>query len=153
MPVLAEMVINMSDSGLIYTYDILPNDLESAGAASSAVKKLLGKIGASPMSIKKAAISMYEAEINAVIHADGGQAIVELLPDKVIIKIADKGPGIPNVDLAMQEGWSTATSSIREMGFGAGLGLPNMKKYADGFAIETTPGVGTTVTLEVNLKG
>lgn len=142
----------MNNGGLVYTYDIPADDLHSAGEASSSVKKLLSQLGAHPQAIKKAAIAMYEAEINAVIHAGGGQAVVELYPDMAVIRIIDKGPGIPDIDLAMQEGWSTATNSIREMGFGAGLGLPNMKKYADHFDLTTEVGVGTTVKLTIYLK-
>lgn len=92
---------------------------------------------------------MYEAEINAVIHADGGLAAVEIFSDHVLIRIKDNGPGIPNVELAMQAGWSTAPDIAREMGFGAGMGLPNIKKNADDMNIETEVGKGTTVTIVI----
>jgi serine/threonine-protein kinase RsbT len=95
---------------------------------------------------------MYEAEINAVIHADGGQAEVEIFNDHVSIRIRDNGPGIPNVELAMQAGWSTAPDIAREMGFGAGMGLPNIKKNADQLNIETVVGQGTTVTIEIKYR-
>lgn len=90
---------------------------------------------------------MYEAELNAVIHAGGGSAAVEIYPDHVLIRIRDQGPGIPDVGLAMQEGWSTAPDIAREMGFGAGMGLPNIKKNSDEMKIETEIGQGTTLTI------
>lgn len=141
----------MDRASLKYKYIIPADDFVSAGAASSAVKKLLQHIGASPDVVKRTAIAMYEAEINAMIHAGGGQAVVEVFSDKIIIKTIDMGPGIPDIDLAMQEGWSTATDYVREMGFGAGLGLPNMRRYADDLKISTEVGKGTTVTITVFL--
>ncbi len=132
-----------------YKYRIPSNDFIAAGEASSSVKKMLAQIGISSDKIKKAAIAMYEAEINAVIHANGGTAGVEVFTDKVIINIEDNGPGIPDLELAMTEGFSTASDNIREMGFGAGMGLPNMKKYADDLKIDTRVGVGTKVTITV----
>jgi anti-sigma regulatory factor (Ser/Thr protein kinase) len=106
----------------------------------------------SPAAVKRAAIAMYEAEINAVIHADGGAAEVFIYSDHVIIRIIDQGPGIPDVSLAMQEGWSTAPDIAREMGFGAGMGLPNIKKHSDDMSIETEIGKGTTVTITVRFS-
>lgn len=141
----------MDKDSLTYQYFIPSDDLQSAGVASSSVKKLLQHLGASPSVIKRTAIAMYEAEINAVIHADGGYAEAEVFSDKIVIKIVDTGPGIPDVDLAMQEGWSTASDNVREMGFGAGLGLPNMKRYADLLEINTIVGNGTTVIITVFL--
>ena len=113
------------------------------------MKKMLTRIGVRPESIKRAAIAMYEAEINAVIHARGGKAIVMILPDSVRIEIVDQGPGIPDVDLAMKEGYSTAPDTAREMGFGAGMGLPNIKKHSDEMKIDTEVGNGTKVTIIV----
>ncbi len=130
-------------------YDIPANDFVAAGEASSNVKKKLAQIGIEADKIKKAAIAMYEAEINAVIHANGGTADVEICLDRVIIAIIDNGPGIPDLELAMTEGYSTASDNIREMGFGAGMGLPNMKKYADKLDINTEVGIGTKVTITV----
>lgn len=95
---------------------------------------------------------MYEAEINTVIHASGGEAYVEITPEKLMVKISDNGPGIPDIEKAMMEGWSTAPEHIREMGFGAGMGLPNMKRYADDLAVESEVGVGTVVTITVYLS-
>lgn len=134
-------------------YDIPANDFVTAGEASSNVKKKLSQIGLPSEIIKKAAISMYEAEINAVIHGHGGYADVEICSDKVIINIVDSGPGIPNLELAMKEGYSTAPDNIREMGFGAGMGLPNMKRYADKLEIFTEVGKGTRVEITVNFGG
>lgn len=110
-------------------------------------KKALTRLGLSPQIIKRAAIAMYEAEINAVIHAGGGTAEADIYPDHIHIRIIDNGPGIPDIDLAMQEGWSTAPDIAREMGFGAGMGLPNIKKNADEMKIDTEIGKGTTLTV------
>ncbi len=127
-------------------------NLAEAGEASSSVKKTLNMLNIDPQIVKKTAILMYEAEINAVIHADGGEAEVTIDEDQVVIIIKDKGPGIPNVELAMTEGYSTATDLIRSMGFGAGMGLPNMKRCADELEIDTVVGEGTVVTMTVWLK-
>lgn len=131
-------------------YDIPSNDLTYAGEASSNVKKLLVQLGIDPVRVKKAAIAMYEAEINAVIHGNGGSAEVEITNGAIRVCISDEGPGIPDLELAMQEGWSTASDEVREMGFGAGMGLPNMKRYADRLEIDTEVGKGTKVTITVN---
>ena len=133
-------------------YDIPAKDLTCAGEASSNVKKLLVQLGINPVFIKKTAVSMYEAEINAVIHGGGGSAHVEIDHEKVQIYISDKGPGIPNLELAMQEGYSTASDEIREMGFGAGMGLPNIKRYADVLDIQTEVGKGTMLKIIVYFK-
>jgi anti-sigma regulatory factor (Ser/Thr protein kinase) len=125
------------------------NDFTCAGEASSNVKKMLNQLGVRPEVVKRASVAMYETEINAVIHANGGTADIEISKDAIIIKIEDKGPGIPDVDLAMQEGYSTAPDSIREMGFGAGMGLPNIKKNSDRLKIITEVGKGTTVFITV----
>lgn len=132
---------------------ILPsNDLTIAGEASSNVKKTLKQLGITPALVKKVAIAMYEAEINAVIHAGGGVADIEIDESKVVIMINDEGPGIPDINLAMQEGYSTAPDSIREMGFGAGMGLPNIKRYSDNLEIKSKVGKGTTLTITVYLS-
>lgn len=132
-------------------YEIFGNDFQLAGEASSNVKKTLIQLGISPDIIKKAAIAMYEAEMNAVIHANGGTADVKIEQSNIIIIIKDEGPGIPDIDLAMKEGYSTASDAIRSMGFGAGMGLPNMKRYSDNLKIESCLGEGTTVMLQINL--
>ena len=123
------------------------NDFINAGEASSNMKKALSRLGLNPSVVKRAAIAMYEAELNAMIHGGGGQANVQIFSDHVLIRISDQGPGILDVDLAMQEGWSTAPDLAREMGFGAGMGLPNIKKNADELQIETEIGQGTTLTI------
>lgn len=126
-------------------------DFSSAGEASVKVKKKLRQLGVSPDVIRKVSIAMYEGEINMVIHAEGGVADVTVTDKEVVIVLADKGPGIPDVALAMKEGYSTARDNIRALGFGAGMGLPNMKKYTDSMKIDTEVGVGTTITMKVNL--
>ena len=138
------------EKGLLKLHYIIPaNDLTCAGEASSNVKKKLIQLSIDPALIKKTSISMYEAEINAVIHANGGEANVEIDNEKIKIRISDHGPGIPDVELAMQEGYSTASDEVREMGFGAGMGLPNIKRYADDLKIETEVGRGTALTITV----
>jgi serine/threonine-protein kinase RsbT len=142
----------LDENSIKLRYDIPGNDFAVAGEASSNVKKMLTQLGVNPAIIKKASIAMYEAEINAVIHANGGIAEVEIDSSKVKIIINDKGPGIPDIELAMQEGYSTAPEAVREMGFGAGMGLPNIKRYSDNFEIETEVGKGTRLKIEVLLK-
>ncbi len=126
-------------------------DFTSAGQASVQVKKSLRQLGISPEIIRKVSIAMYEGEINMVIHAGGGEAEVLIYEDRVEICLADNGPGIPNIDLAMQEGFSTAPDNIRSLGFGAGMGLPNMKRYSDSMEIESALGKGTRIVMTVNL--
>ena len=141
----------MSDSILSLHYEIPDDDFTRAGEASGSVKKKLKKLGLNPDAIRKVAIAMYEGEINMVIHADGGVIDVEVFPDKIVMVLKDKGPGIPDIEKAMQAGWSTAADEVRSLGFGAGMGLPNMKRYTDYMDIQSTVGVGTTVTMKVNL--
>lgn len=131
-------------------YNISDEDFTRAGEASSDVKSKLKKMGISPEAVRKVSIAMYEGEINMVIHADGGKITVEISPSEIKMILADKGPGIANIEQAMQEGWSTAPDDIRSLGFGAGMGLPNMKKYSDDMKIDTVIGKGTTVTMTVN---
>jgi len=141
----------MLDDAVKFTFNVDGDDFSSAGAASVQVKKHLRQMGFSPDIIRRVAIAMYEGEINMVIHADGGVATVEVTDDSIIMVLADHGPGIPDVALAMQEGFSTAKDNIRSLGFGAGMGLPNMKKYSDSLEIETEVGRGTTITMVVNV--
>ena len=140
----------MSDT-INLTYDVPGDDFTRAGEASSDVKGVLKKLGLSPQVVRKVAIAMYEGEINMVIHGGGGQITVEVTPDAVTMRLADHGPGIRDISLAMQEGWSTAPEEVRNLGFGAGMGLPNMKKYSDEMDIQSTVGVGTTVTMVVKI--
>ncbi len=121
-----------------------------AGQASVAVKKNLRQLGVDPETIRRVSIAMYEGEINMVIHAGGGEAEVLVNENSIEIVLTDHGPGIPNVELAMQEGFSTAPDKIRSLGFGAGMGLPNMKRYTDDMVIETALGEGTKITMRVN---
>jgi len=136
---------------IVLNYSISPDDFTRAGEASSDVKSKLKQIGISPEAVRKVAIAMYEGEINMVIHAKGGEVTVEISPVAVKMILDDVGPGIPDVDLAMQAGYSTAPDEVRSLGFGAGMGLPNMKKYTDDLKVETELGVGTTITMVVNL--
>lgn len=132
-------------------YIVDGSDFTTAGEASTAVKMKLKKLGIAPDIVRKVAIAMYEAEINMVIHAGGGVAEVELESDKITIRLIDHGKGIPDVELAMREGYSTAPDAVRSLGFGAGMGLPNIKKYSDEMYIDTEVGRGTTVTIIINL--
>ena len=136
---------------LKFHFDIDGSDFSSAGAASVLVKKKLRQLSYAPEIIRKVSIAMYEGEINMVIHANGGTADVEVTDDEIVIVLCDKGPGIPDIDLAMQEGYSTAHDSIRNLGFGAGMGFPNMKKYTDYLHVDTVVGEGTTITMKVKL--
>jgi len=132
-----------------FHFDVDGENFSSAGEASVVVKKKLRQLGFAPDVIRKVSIAMYEGEINMVIHAHGGQADVEAGDDEITIVLADRGPGIADVALAMQEGYSTARDNVRALGFGAGMGLPNMKKYTDSMVIDTEVGVGTTITMKV----
>lgn len=133
-------------------YDVPGDDFTRAGEASSAVKRKMKQLGFQPDVIRRMAIAMYEGEINMVIHAGGGEADVEILPDRVTAVLTDHGPGIPDVEQAMQEGWSTAPDNVRNLGFGAGMGLPNIKKYTDQMEIQTEVGRGTVMTMTVLVK-
>lgn len=130
-----------------YTYVVEKDDFDSAGEASSNIKKTLRQLGIDAAIIRRIAIATYEAEINIVIHSLGGVIDLELDPQSISITAKDRGPGIANIQLAMQEGYSTASDKVREMGFGAGMGLPNMKKCADQFTVESEVGVGTTIKI------
>ena len=132
-----------------FHYDGPGDDFTRAGEASSSIKKALKQVGLAPDIIRNVAIAMYEGEINMVIHAGGGQIDVDIAPDAVRMVLKDQGPGIQDISLAMQAGWSTAPDDVRSLGFGAGMGLPNMKKYTDEMKIESTVGVGTTVSMTV----
>ena len=138
-------------STLTLRYEVPGDDFTRAGEASSDVKGKLKQLGISPATVRKVAIAMYEGEINMVIHAKGGEITVEITPQKVRMILDDVGPGIPDIERAMQEGYSTAPDEVRNLGFGAGMGLPNMKKYTDDMKIETEIGVGTKITMEVLL--
>ncbi len=133
-------------------YTVPGDDFTRAGAASSDVKRTLKELGISPAVIRNVSIAMYEGEINMVIHAGGGDIDVEITENEIIMTLADQGPGIENLELAMKEGFSTAPDNIRCLGFGAGMGLPNIKKYTDEFGIDTKLGEGTTLHLKVYIQ-
>ena len=133
-------------------YEVDGGDLIQAGEASSKMKMPLKKLGLPPEVIRRASICMYEGEINMVIHADGGEVEVDVGMDTITIRLTDHGPGIPDVDQAMEEGFSTAGDVARDLGFGAGMGLPNMKRCSDDMQIDTQVGVGTTVTMKIHIN-
>ena len=142
----------MSSNLITLEYGIIQNDFSRAGEASSSMKKILNHIGIYPSIVRKAAIVTYEAEMNIVIHSFGGKILVSVSPQLIEIVAIDTGPGIDNIDLAMQEGYSTAPNDIRELGFGAGMGLPNMKKYCDEFSISSIVGKETKVIMKISIK-
>ncbi len=136
---------------ITFHYDVDGENFTSAGNASVQVKRKLRQLGFPPEIIKRVSIAMYEGEINMVIHANGGMADVTVSPEEVKIVLTDHGPGIADVSLAMREGYSTAPDNIRSLGFGAGMGLPNMKRYTDTMEIDTEVGRGTTITMTVKV--
>ena len=136
---------------LTFEYQVPGDDFTRAGEASSSVKNKLKMMGVDSGAIRRVAIAMYEGEINMVIHAGGGAIKVMVTDDNIRIILADTGPGIPDVEKAMQLGYSTAPEEVRSLGFGAGMGLPNMKKFSDNMQIDTEVGVGTTVTMDIHL--
>ena len=136
---------------LTFEYQVPGDDFTRAGEASSSVKNKLKMMGVDSGAIRRVAIAMYEGEINMVIHAGGGAIKVMVTDDNIRIILADTGPGIPDVKKAMQLGYSTAPEEVRSLGFGAGMGLPNMKKYSDNLQIDTEVGGGTTVTMDIHL--
>ncbi len=131
-------------------YTVVEGDFVNAGKASSSVKKTLKQLNVNPQVIKRVVVALYEAEVNAIAHAYGGTVSVDIDADKIRMVVADSGPGIPDIALAMQEGYSTARPEVRDMGFGAGMGLPNMEKNVDRLNVTSEVGVGTTVEMEVN---
>lgn len=136
-------------SNLKLHYNVPADDFTRAGEASGSVKRTLKDLGFSPEMVRKVVIALYEAEINLVIHAGGGEIDVEISPESVDMVLTDKGPGIPDVEMAMKEGYSTAPDNVRSLGFGAGMGLPNIKKYTDEMKIDSVVGEGTTMYLKV----
>ncbi|KYO64803.1 ATP-binding protein [Thermovenabulum gondwanense] len=134
------------------SYDVLGGDFNTAGRATEQAKKIFRQIGIDPSILRRVSIAAYEAEMNIVIHAYKGKITFNLTPKFIEIIAEDEGPGIPDIDLAMQEGYSTAPAYIREMGFGAGMGLPNMKKFSDKFEITSVVGKGTKVRMIIYLQ-
>ena len=137
---------------LSFKFTVDGDDFTSAGQASVQIKKNLRELGISAEVIRRVSIAMYEGEINMVIHAGGGIAEVKVHEDYIEIVLDDKGPGIADIDMAMREGFSTAPDQIRSLGFGAGMGLPNMKRYTDSMQISSEVGVGTRIVMRVNCK-
>lgn len=142
----------MNKDTIVLTYDVPGDDFTRAGEASSNLKSYLKKMGVRPDVVRKVAIAMYEGEINMVIHAGGGKIEVVISSEEISMTLTDQGPGIEDIELAMQAGYSTAPDNIRNLGFGAGMGLPNMKKYTDELKIDSTVGKGTTVTMKVKMN-
>ena len=142
--------MNQMSEPLVFRFEVDGDNFTSAGQASVQVKKNLRQLGIDPETIRRVSIAMYEGEINMVIHAKGGTADVIVSDEGIEIILADKGPGIANIEQAMQEGFSTAPDNIRSLGFGAGMGLPNMKRYTDEMQIDSVVGEGTTITMKVN---
>ena len=136
---------------MTFDYIVDPSEPERAGRASTKFKGVLKELGVSPKVIRALSIAMYEGEINMVIHANGGNIHCEVDADKIRVIMKDSGPGIPELDKAMKPGWSTASTQARELGFGAGMGLPNIQKYSDEMNIESEIDVGTTITLGFNI--
>jgi anti-sigma regulatory factor (Ser/Thr protein kinase) len=136
-----------------FNYHIAGGDFSRAGTASSEVKRVLKQLNVAPPVIKRVVVALYEAEVNVVAHAREGIMKVTLAPGSIEVVVDDKGPGIPDIPLAMQEGYSTASPRVREMGFGAGMGLPNIKKNCDRLEIDSRVGVGTTVKMITFFNG
>ena len=134
-------------------FDIASGDFSQAGKASSRIKKVLKQLQVDPKIIKRIVIAVYEAEVNVVAHSVGGLIKAEINGNRIEITVKDNGPGIEDIDLAMKEGYSTASKEVREMGFGAGMGLPNIKKNTDELKIESTPGIGTILKFKIDFNG
>ena len=136
---------------MIKEYNISGDDFSVAGEASSSFKALLKKLGINADTVRRVSIAMYEAEINTIVHGGGGKCTAEIEGNRIKVTFTDQGPGISDINLAMREGFSTASEKVRELGFGAGMGLPNIKKYTDDLIINSKAGEGTTITLIINL--
>ncbi len=137
-------------STIHYQFQVDGSDFTRAGEASSKLKQKLKQMNLPPEIIRRCSVAIYEGEINMVIHADGGVIDVDISPNQIVMVLKDVGPGIPDIDQAMQEGFSTANEEVNMLGFGAGMGLPNMKRSSDEINVETELGVGTTVTMVIN---
>jgi CBS domain-containing protein/anti-sigma regulatory factor (Ser/Thr protein kinase) len=145
--------ITSDRTSLILRYQIKARDYINGGQASSHIKRALLRLGASPQLARQCGIAIYEAEMNLIIHSDrGGIVRVQIEPHRILMQTTDNGPGIPDVKLALQAGWSTATEEAREMGFGAGMGLVNIRRCVDRMELESTVGKGTKLLMEITLR-
>ena len=142
----------VSGQVLSHTFGITGRDFAKAGSVSIEIKEILREIGIDPAIVRRAAIAAYEAEMNVVMYAESGKVVLRLNPKVIRITLEDKGPGIRDIEMAMQEGYSTATDQMREMGFGAGMGLPNIKRNADLFELKSKVGKGTSYNIVIHLK-
>ena len=133
------------------SYQVQANDMSVAGDVSASIKRQMKRLGVPNQIMRRVSVCTYEAEINLVIHSDGGAIDFEITEDKIIVHVKDVGPGIPDIEKAMTEGYSTASSEVRNMGFGAGMGLPNMKRNSDDFSIESEVGKGTDIIMSFNI--
>jgi len=133
-------------------YEVNAGEFQTAGDASASIKRKLKQIGIDSAVLRRIAVASYEAELNLIIHSHGGKLMLEMTPDTIILISQDVGPGIADISKAMQEGYSTASEEARDLGFGAGMGLPNMKRNADGFSIESEVGVGTRIQMDFAIK-
>jgi CBS domain-containing protein len=141
------------DIGLVFGYRVAARDFSRAGEASSGLKRTLSRLGIHPQVIRRVTVATYEAEMNVVIFTDGGEVVADVRPDRIKVEVLDKGIGIPDIEKAMQPGFSTAPEWVREMGFGAGMGLPNIKACTDEMKLESTIGVGTRLEIIIYLDG
>ncbi|MDR2969893.1 MAG: ATP-binding protein [Tannerellaceae bacterium] len=138
---------------MVFRYELEGGNFSKAGHASSEIKKTLKQLSVDPRIIKRIVVALYEAEVNVVAHAWKGEVLAEVEANQITLTLRDEGPGIPDIPLAMQEGYSTASPAVRQMGFGAGMGLPNMKKNVDELEIESRVGVGTNVRMVTRFSG
>lgn len=141
----------MPENQLREAFLVEAGNFETAGEASATIKRTLKKLGVDAALLRRIAVASYEVELNLIIHSLGGELALEVTPSQVLIRSSDVGPGIPDIDLAMQEGYSTASEDARNLGFGAGMGLPNMRRNADGFAITSVPGQGTNIEMTFSI--
>ena len=141
----------MSDMIIKETYPVKADDMTAAGDVSARIKRHMKKLGIPSAIMRRVSVCTYEAEINLVIHSDGGQIDFEISEENILVRARDVGPGIPDLEKAMTEGWSTASNEVRNMGFGAGMGLPNMKRNADEFTITSVVGEGTDIQMVFNI--
>lgn len=139
----------LNEQSMQVNYTVLPDDFVRAGEASGALKKLLKELGFPSDTVRRCAIATYEGEMNMVIHAKGGVVSAVITPDTIELELRDTGPGIADIELAMTEGYSTATDAVRDIGFGAGMGLPNIRKYTDDMSLSSEVGVGTTLRMTI----